>query len=328
MSPLRSFRTAFASIPKLALTMTAALVAWSRFGVDHDMASGPSLTAERSEVGDGAGGSVAVYGDPSGEGTPVLLVHSVNAAASAYEMRPLFGRLASTRPVYALDLPGYGESTRGDRSYTPPLMSDAITHVLEHIDRPAHVVALSLGSEFSARAAISSPGRFATLALISPTGFGPASGSQPRGGGVLRFRPWSQAIFDLIASRRSIEFFLKRSFTGPVDAGLVEHAYRTSHRPGARFAPLAFLSGELFSQDAVELLYRKVSVPSLVLFDRDPFTGFGRLPDFVADHDQWAAVRIPDTAGLPHWDRPAATLGALEAHWAAYEANASTNAEW
>lgn len=311
----------------IALTVSAAgsVIAWSRLGVDHDLELGPSVEGERVELDDGSGGSVAVYRSTSGAGIPVLLVHSVNAAASAYEMKPLFEHFASRRPVFALDLPGYGHSTRGDRAYTPQLMADAISKVLESIEGPAHVVALSLSSEFAARAAIQHPERFASLTVISPTGFGEPN-AQPSIGGVLRVPVWSQALFDVIAGRRSIEFFLSRSFSGPVDRGLIEHAYRTSHRPGARFAPLAFLSGELFSRDAVELLYRHVCVPSLILYDRDPFTGFARMPEFLAE-DHWDAVRIPDTLGLPHWDDLTSTTAALESHWAAHEAEAATNAE-
>jgi pimeloyl-ACP methyl ester carboxylesterase len=312
-------------LPALAVSAAGSVIAWSRFGVDHDLELGPSVDGERVDIDDGSGGSVAVYRSTSSSGTPVLLVHSVNAAASAYEMKPLFEQLASRRPVFALDLPGYGHSTRGDRAYTPQLMGDAISSVLESIEGPAHVVALSLSSEFAARAAIQHPERFSSLTMISPTGFG-KPGAQPSIGGVLRVPPWSQALFDVIASRRSIEFFLARSFNGPVDPAMIEHAYRTSHQAGARFAPIAFLSGELFSRDAVDLLYRHVDVPSLILYDRDPFTGFVRLPEFLTDV-HWNAVRIPDTLGLPHWDDLARTVAALESHWSAHEPKAATNAE-
>lgn len=314
-------------LPALAVSAAGSVIAWSRFGVDHDVELPPSLDGDRFDTGDGSGGTVTVYRRVAARDAPVLLVHSVNAAASAYEMKPLFEHFASRRSVYALDLPGYGHSSRGDRRYTPQLMADAISNVLEVIGEPAHVVALSLSSEFAARAAIRHPERFASLTVISPTGYG-NPGAQPNIGGVLRVPVWSQAIFDVIASRRSIEFFLSRSFNGPVAEGMVEHAYRTSHQPGARFAPLAFLSGELFSRDAVELLYRHVDVPSLILYDRDPFTGFIRMPEFLTDAGgHWKAVRIPDTLGLPHWDDLASTVAALESHLGAHEPEAATNAE-
>ena len=43
-----------------------------------------------------------------GQGRPLVLVHTINAAASAAEVRPLFESLSQHRTVYAIDLPGYG----------------------------------------------------------------------------------------------------------------------------------------------------------------------------------------------------------------------------
>ena len=58
--------------------------------------------------------------------TPILLVHSINASGSAAEVEPLFEHYRATRPVYALDLSGFGLSSRADRAYTPRLMTDAV----------------------------------------------------------------------------------------------------------------------------------------------------------------------------------------------------------
>lgn len=304
------------NLPKLALAAVAGGVAWSRLGVDHAVPLSPCLTADRVDIGDGSGGSVAVYRDVSATGTPVLLVHSVNAAASAYEMKPLFEDLRTTRPVYALDLPGYGHSTRGVRSYSPQMMAGAIESAVELIGGPVHIVGLSLGSEFAARFAARSPERVKSLALLSPTGFGnvrSTSGGLPS---VLTFPLWAQALFDGIVSRPSIRYFLGKSFVTQVSEGMVDHAYRSAHQPGARFAPLAFLGGELFSRDAIEMLYQNVSVPSTVLYDRDAYSSFIRLPEFVSEREStWRAVRISDTLGMPHWDESGATLSALEDHW-------------
>lgn len=305
------------NLPRIMLVGAGTGIAYSAFVVDHHMRLPSSLPGSRWTDDDGHGGSMTVYHDSSGEGSPVLLVHSVNAAASSYEMRPLYTRLQGERPVWAIDLPGFGDSERGNRPYSPQMMSRAIGRALETIGRPAHIVALSLGSELAARAVSDAPDLVRSLALISPTGFGRPPRTIAALSSILRFPLWSQAIFDAIASRRSIRYYLSKSFAGPVDEMMLEHAYLTAHQPGARFAPVAFLAGELFTQDAIEGLYANLTVPTTVLYDRDPFTSFTRLPEFLAGREGWDAVRISDTRGLPHWDKPTETINALLAHWAA-----------
>ena len=58
-------------------------------------------------------GRIALWS--AGDGPPMLLVHSINAAASAYEVRPVFERMRRTHRVYAPDLPGFGFSSKPTR---------------------------------------------------------------------------------------------------------------------------------------------------------------------------------------------------------------------
>ena len=83
--------------------------------------------------------------------------------------------------MYALELPGFGFSNRADRVYTPELFTGAVLEFLQtQVGRAADVVALSLSSEFAARAARQAPERFRSLTFISPTGLK----HQARGEGV------------------------------------------------------------------------------------------------------------------------------------------------
>ncbi|MFC6745461.1 alpha/beta fold hydrolase [Methylobacterium persicinum] len=137
---------------------------------------------------------MAYYASPEGSGRPILLIHSINAAASAYETRPLYLHYRENRPVYALDLPGFGFSDRSRRRYTPRLMADAIHAVAAEI-RARHggetidAIALSLSCSYLAKACLARPADYATIGLISPTGFdGRLSGEGPRTGtGAGRF---------------------------------------------------------------------------------------------------------------------------------------------
>ena len=54
----------------------------------------------------------------------------------------------------------------------------------------------------------------------------------------------------------------------------------------------------------------------LVLYDRDAFVRFDTLPDFLDAHDNWQAVRIEPTKGLPQFERLADVIHALDKFWA------------
>lgn len=307
----------------------AAGIAYSALAIDHAVPLSPAIDAERRTLRTAQAGQLTYYADEHAAGRPLLLVHSINAAASAYEMRPLFEHYRATRPVYAVDLPGFGFSERADWIYTPALYTAALLDLLRTITaggEAADVVALSLGSEFAARAALEQPALVRSLTLISPTGLTARTqrnrpeqvGASSMGATLnrlLRFPLWSQALYDLVASKASIRYFLRMSFVAEPDPGLVAYAYATAHQPGARFAPLAFLSGQLFSPHVREEVYERLSLPALVLYDQDAFVRFDTLPDLLARNPRWQAVRLVPTKGLPQFEQFEAVTRALDAFW-------------
>jgi pimeloyl-ACP methyl ester carboxylesterase len=249
-----------------------------------------------------------------------VLLHSINAAPSAIEIKPLFEHFRGRRPVIAPDLPGFGLSDRGQRDYTPALYAGAIARLLEVAgDAPADIVALSTTSEFAARCALDNPGLCRSLAVISPTGLGdrepPAPRTSARVKRVLSLPVLGRGLFAAITSRASIRYFLRMSFEGDPPDEMLDYAYATSHQPGARFAPYCFLSGGLFTQSAREHLYEPLPVPGLVVYDRDPNVSFSQLPALLESCPQWQAERIAPTMGLPHWERTADTCSTLERFW-------------
>ena len=305
--------------------VAAAIVAYSKLLVDHALPLPPALPAEQRTYVSKQAGELGYYVDRAVEGRPLLLIHSVNAAANSREMAPLFAHYRAHRPVYALDLPGYGFSDRSDRVYSPALFAAAIADFLATVVRePADVIALSLGAEFAASAALAAPAQVHSLALISPSGLRSGDLQLP-GPGLYRFlaQPlWSQALFDLLASRRSIRFFLSRNFAGDLPVELADYAYATAHQPGARYAPLRFLAGQLFTPAIWRTTYMKLTVPTLTIYDRDPNVTFDRLPAVVAANKHWSTARVAPSLGLPHWELPQATFAALDRFWAAADESA------
>jgi pimeloyl-ACP methyl ester carboxylesterase len=290
-----------------------------------------AIRAERKEFYSGIAGRLNTYVDLQHTGRPLVLIHSVNAAASAYEMRPLFEYHRLQRPVYALDLPGFGFSERTDREYTTELFSEAILTLLNtQVHEPADVIALSLGCELAARAALTQPERFHSLTLISPSGFnqknsGRGSQKAEESGAsstiypFLTFPVWGRPLYDLIVTRPSIEYFLKQSFVGPVPKDLIDYDYATAHQPGAHFVPLYFISGKLFTSNIRTEFYEKVHTPSLVIYDQDAFVNFTMLPDILQKNPDWQARRIAPTRGLPQFEKLAETAEVLNTFWSSLE---------
>lgn len=313
---------AIGSVASTTLLAAASWIVYSRLKIRHDLDLPPALNAEREQFGGGYAGMLSYYADRSGAGTPLLLLHSINAAASAYEVKPLFERFRGERPVFALELPGFGFSQRGERPYAPRVYTNAIIGFLEtQVEGPVDIVALSLSGEFAARAALERASQVRSLALISPTGLSARPPQQPNEGifSAVSFPLWSQALFDLLTTRLSIRQFLGMSLTGKPDEGMVDYSYTTAHQPGARFAPLAFISGKLHSPDIRAAVYEQLTQPALVLYDQDPYTSFEALPDLLDRHDTWQARRIVPTRGLPHFDQPEQTFEALAAFWSGLE---------
>lgn len=280
-----------------------------------------ALSGERREIVDPRVGRLSWYqagpAASGASGTPLVLVHSVNAAASAYEAKPLYEHYGRERPVYALDLPGFGFSERSDRPDDPRLITAAIHVLLAEIRRrhgsaPADALALSLSAEFLARAAVEAPDAFRSLALVSPTGFsrsalrtGPEGSTLGRSAplAVLKLLNARRLVFELLTRRGTIRYFLRKTWgSDRVDEGLFEYDYLTTRPEGAEFAPLRFVSGFLFSGNSGDL-YRALVHPVWAVHGvRGDFVEYPSLR-LMEDRPNWT-IKVLPTGALPHFEAP------------------------
>jgi len=275
------------------------------------------VSGQRHEIGSPVGRLTYYAAAPEAESTapPLLLVHSINAAASAYEVKPLYEHYRQSRNVYALELPGFGHSERSKRAYSVRMMTDAILRVVEEIQKdfgrgPIDALAVSLSSEFLARAVSETPLKFRTLALVSPTGFRSRDGKTKwRNGtrempGMLAFFEyplWSERFFRFLTSRPSIRFFLKKTWgSSDFDDGLFEYDYLTTHQPGAQHAPYYFVSGYLFSQDILKV-YQSLTLPVWMTHGvRGDFVDYSN-KTAVDGRANWT-IEVFQTGAMPHFE--------------------------
>jgi pimeloyl-ACP methyl ester carboxylesterase len=286
----------------------------------HTPALHPALDAPIESWRHGASGNLRYYRSECDSGRPLVLIHSVNAAASAMEIEPLFEHYRHQRPVFAPDLPGFGLSQRGRLPYSPDFFAGVLAAFLQEVvGEPADVVALSLSAEFAARASLQVPDSCHSLTLISPTGLGqrqpPGPDTTQRIKRFLQLPALGSGLYRVLTTRPSIRYFLEKSFDGEVPEQLVDYAWHTARARGARHAPFAFLSMGLFTSDAATNLYRPLEVPTLILYDRDPNVSFDRLPELLEANPNVEALRLGPSCGLPHWEHTARCCEALDAFW-------------
>jgi pimeloyl-ACP methyl ester carboxylesterase len=251
----------------------------------------------------------------AGAGQPLLLVHSINAAASAFEMRGPFGGLRDSYAVHALDLLGYGNSDRPARRYRADDYVDQLLTALAVLGAPAVLVASSLSAAYAIEAAARRPELVRGLVLACPTGIkrlatqaGPGARAAYR---VLR-GPVGRTIFAGLTSRRGMRLFLKsQAYYDPraISEDVLAGFYETCRRPGAYYAPICFLTGLL--NCAVRAAFARLTMPTLIIWGRQATTTpVDDAQDFLAANPR-ARLEVIDQASLLVQDERPAAFNAL-----------------
>lgn len=110
-----------------------------------------------------------LYYTVSGSGSPLLLIHDADAAASSEEWSKMLHRLERKHTVYTIDLLGCGRSDKPETEYTNYLYVGMITAFVKEIIREkVTVVASNLSASFVIMANHIDDSLFEKLILINP----------------------------------------------------------------------------------------------------------------------------------------------------------------
>lgn len=253
------------------------------------------------------GHQVATYS--AGSGRPLLLIHSINAAASAYEMHGPFTGLQDTYRVHALDLLGYGCSDRPARRYYGEDYVDLIGAQLARIGEPTVLIASSLGAAYAIGAAARRPELVSALVLACPVGLGqldwPAGRIAHAFHRLLR-GPVGRLLFQLLTTRSSIAYFLKQqAYHNPaqITPEVVEAYYQACRHPNARYAPICFLTGLLNYNVAADL--PRLTQPILLVWgDQARTTPVSRAAAFQAANPRARLAVLQGCSQLVQEEQP------------------------
>ncbi len=218
-----------------------------------------------------------VFYQVKGQGEPLALIHDVYTGASAFEWRKNVDALAEHFRVYAPDLLGYGLSSRPRLDYTAQmavqLLIDFVRDAAGGAERPVHIVASGLSAAHAIQAAFQRPRLFERLVLVEPTGIyerqqAPSMARRALHA-LLRAPVVGASVYNVLVSRLALRYYLARQvYLRPeaVTRDLVDHYYNTAHQPGARFAPISFMSGYLNLN--IEETFARLTQPTLIIWGK------------------------------------------------------------
>ena len=246
-----------------------------------------------------------------GSGPPLLLVHSIHAAGWSYEWKDNVETLAERHTVYAIDLLGFGRSSRPAIRYSARLYLSLISDFVEEvIGGPCAIVASSLTAAYALVLGARDPQRFPALVVVEPTGLVRLNDNAGAPGDVARFAVEAPvlgtAFYHSLVSRNSLRAFLKLIYhdNDLVTDEMVDAYYATSHQPGAKHAPAAFVAQQLNID--VRHALRRLTQPALLVWgEQAKMEPIDEIRPFLTLHPDFETAIFDPSGDLPHSERPA-----------------------
>lgn len=214
-----------------------------------------------------------IFYNTRGRGCPLLFVHGINAGASNFEWRCNFFTLSRYFQVFALDLPGFGQSEKQPIPYTADIYMAAVSEFITGvIQQPVYLVASGLSAAYAAGVAYRLPALVKALILVTPAGIG-SNADAPCETSYTVFRLFTSpvqgaALYNSFVSRTSIRYFLTEFiYADPAEVTdeLVDYLYVSSHQcPNAQYAPASFVAG--LSNYNIAPFFAEITQPLLLLW--------------------------------------------------------------
>jgi pimeloyl-ACP methyl ester carboxylesterase len=244
-----------------------------------------------------------------GQGAPVLLLPAFSTVSTREEMRGIAEELASEFQVYALDWLGFGESARPKLDYRRELFHQLLQDFVQAtFTEPIAVVAAGHAAGYVMRIAQQQP--WSRIVLVAPTWRGPlpTMGADPQVGAAVRGMVRSPLLGHFLYKLNTAPAFLKFMYQRHVytdqsklTPDFIQHKYEITQRSGARFAPVAFVTGNLDpAKDRAEFLswFQALATPVMVIIGEQAPNGSKAEMEALADLPIVQIKRFSGSLGL------------------------------
>lgn len=251
---------------------------------------------------------VRIHYQEKGTGTPLVLIHGYTSLT--YSWKDVFEPLSKNFHVIAVDLKGFGFSSKPDGDYTRRAQAVLVAHLLEHLKiEKAWLCGNSMGGEVALNVALANPQRVAGLILIDSAGV-EVPGKGTLAPGYLLIPGIGRLLVALsLTSDKLVREGLEKSF--------YDDSKVTAERVANYYRPLKTRGGQLAAQRArtqwslfpVEPILDKLNLPTLILWGAQdqliPLAAGYKLHSLIKD----SSLVVFDNCGhVPQEEMPARVI--------------------
>ncbi len=258
-----------------------------------------------------------------GNGTPVLLLPAFSTVSMRSEMAGIAKLLSPYFQTIAVDFPGFGDSSRLPFDYQPEIYHQFLKEfIASAVEKPCSVVAAGHSAAYVLKLAQKQPNLFSRIALIAPTWRGPfpTMGMSRNVAGVgkdlIRSPLLGQGLYKLNTAPSFLSWMYSRHVYVDNDnltPEFIQHKWQNTQKSGARFAPAAFVTGNLDAidnRDEFVALVENLLVPLMVVIgESSPPKSRGEM-DAIATLPNVINVTLPGSLGM-HEEYPSAIVEAI-----------------
>lgn len=256
----------------------------------------------------------------AGSGSPVLLIHDTDAAASSIEWNKIISRLAKNHTVYAIDLLGCGRSGKPALEYTNYLYTQMILSFMKDvIQDKTIVVASNISASLVIMANHLNDNLFEKIVLINPAPLKlldmiPDDLSKLKKT-IIELPFIGTFIYNRMNSMECIDHsFRNRYVTKPhlISSNIEDSYYEAAHKNGSNGRYLySSLLGNYVNNSIIHAI-KTISTPTLIIGSVEMDKYALALDDYYKVNKKLNIVRINNSSLYPHMEIPEKITSLIE----------------
>lgn len=258
----------------------------------------------------------------AGTGSPVLLLHGLEAGRSMAEFRALFDELADQHTVYAFDWLGWGLSDPARDGYSVADFAEQVEEFIRDVIGGETAVVAAGGAGVFAITAASQGAPITKLALICPV---PPAYDAPSGqsraealiqdrvtGGILNFPILGTAAVNWLRSEKQLGHWARAHgfFDKDKAAAEVRPLHVAAHQDASGWGQRAYVINAF--QADWRSAWSELEIPTLLIWGRNAGRdGFDAAPEWLALQPRARLEVVDNALLLPHLEQAEQVVGIL-----------------